>query len=361
MTKGKKYWILAVIGAVICGAGLWHVTDWASRTGKPSDMNIPSDTLPTENMTTGGSVDYPWKRLADMPQAREQHGFEQLNGILYVVGGMGSSHEENTVYAYDVSTDTWTTKAPVPVALQSPVLRAVNGKLYLIGGYDSTIPLKYNTTYEYDPVANTWTRKANTPTAREDMASAVIDGKIYVFGGITNPGHKITPAVEVYDPATDAWETKNNMPNPRCLGDFGCAYNGKIYLVSGTDTMKGYKYRLYPSMRVDEYNPATDTWTQKANIPTGRCYKEVEELNGLLYVVSGATASVKNHTYSTEVYNVSNNSWSVGPNTPYSARGAGLAKYDGKIYFCGGFSGRALKRLYSFDPNVNPANVDFTK
>ena len=198
-----------------------------------------------------------WQRLKDMPEPREQHGFEALNGILYVVCGQSAPRtHKRDVYAYNINTNTWTTKAPAPIALQSPVLRAVNGKLYLIGGYDSTIPLKYDTTFEYDPAADAWTRKANMPTAREDMASAVVDGRIYIFAGITNPGLEITAAVEVYDPVTDTWQFKTKMPNPRCLGDFGCAYNGTVYLVSGTDNLEGYGSTLFPGTRVDQYQPS---------------------------------------------------------------------------------------------------------
>jgi len=304
-----------------------------------------------------------WTRLADTPQPREQHGFEALNGILYVVCGQSAPRtHHNDVFAYNITTNTWTTKASAPIAMQSPILRAVNGKLYLIGGFDSTIPLKYDTTFEYDPADDTWTRKANMPTAREDMASAVVDGKIYIFGGITNPGSEITATVEVYDPLSDTWQIKSKMPNPRCLGDFGCAYNGRVYLVSGTDTMKGYGSHLYPRTRVDQYSPANNTWTRRADIPTASCYKEVEELNGRLYVISGATDSINDHTPRMEIYDIADNTWTAGPDAPYAARAAGLAKHNGKIYFSGGSSlGRYFKCLYSFDPNANPAKDELTK
>jgi len=335
-----------------------HLSSSADVNAKDKYDGIDS---PAESTRTGaGGL---WQQLKDMPEPREQHGFEALSGQLYVVCGQSAPRtHESTVYAYDISTNTWTTRAPAPIALQSPVLRAVNGKLYLIGGYDSTIPLKYDMTFEYDPAADAWTQKANMPTAREDMASAVVDGKIYIFGGITNPGLEITAAVEVYDPVTDTWQIKSKMPNPRCLGDFGCAYNGKIYLVSGTDTMKGYGSTLFPRTRVDQYEPADNTWTRRADIPTASCYKEVEELNGRLYVISGATESINHHTPRMEVYDIADNTWTVGPDAPYAARAAGLAKYNGKIYFSGGFSfGRYLKSLYSFEPNANPANDELTK
>lgn len=63
-----------------------------------------------------------------------------------------------------------------------------------------------------------------------------------------------------------------------------------------------------------------------------------------------------------DVYDISNSIWTVGPDAPYAARAGGLAKHNGKIYFCGGFSfGRYLKSLYCFDPNGEPANAERTE
>lgn len=128
-----------------------------------------------------------WVRLADMPEGLEQHGFEELNGLLYVVGGRSDTDHSNRTYAYDPASNTWSRKADLPpdvVGVQSPVLRAVNGKLYLIGGHNSQIHETFNRTFEYNPATNNWIEKAPMPTIREDMASAVVNEKIYVMGGL---------------------------------------------------------------------------------------------------------------------------------------------------------------------------------
>ena len=307
-----------------------------------------------------------WAQLADMPEEKSQHGFEELNGILYAVGGETGEpvYNSNTTYAYNISSNTWSQKADAPVAVQSAVLRAVSGKLYLIGG--NTGPTFINKTYEYDPSTNTWTEKADMPTAREDMGSAVVDGKIYVFGGLIRD--PVTPInkVEVYDPVANTWGTKANMPTNRWSGDFACAYNGKIYIVSSSDTFTGYP-NLYPITTVYEYDPVADTYTQKADIPTGRCYKEVEELDGKLYVMAGSTTpNCDAVTNKNEVYDVANNTWTEKVQTPYSALGAGLTKYDGKIYFSGGsFAGSGEQIQNSSyrlddptaDPELNKWNI----
>ena len=57
-----------------------------------------------------------------------------------------------------------------------------------------------------------WTRKADMPTARYGLSSSVVDGKIYAIGGTTDWQDIALAVVEEYDPATDTWSRKANMP-----------------------------------------------------------------------------------------------------------------------------------------------------
>lgn len=299
-----------------------------------------------------------WEQLADMPLAIEQHGFEELDGILYVVCGRRLGGHSNGTYAYNISSNSWTQKADVPISVQSPVLRAVNGKLYLIGGFESWIPEWYNTTYEYDPTTDAWTQKADMPTAREDMASAVVGGMIYVMGGLTR-GYRLN-ITEVYDPTNNTWSTVADMPDYKWSGDFGVSYNNKIYLISSTNVTIDYPI-LYPVATVYEYDPSGDTWTRKCDIPTARCYKEVEEIDGKIYVMSGSTDSCSTCSAKNEIYDINTNSWCTGTDTPYAAQGTALTKYNGRIYICGGMNGSRLKYLYRFNPNPTSEILDQTE
>ena len=69
----------------------------------------------------------------------------------------------------------------------------------------------------YDPATDGWSRKTDMPTARSFAGTAVVDGKIYAMGG--SAGARLNePAlavVEMYDPATDTWTRKADMPAPR--------------------------------------------------------------------------------------------------------------------------------------------------
>jgi hypothetical protein len=66
-----------------------------------------------------------------------------------------------------------------------------------------------------------------------------------------------------YDPVTDTWTSKTDMPTARRALSIGVE-NGKIYAIgSGTGGVSG---------AVEAYDPATDTWTQKADMPTARYF-----------------------------------------------------------------------------------------
>ena len=68
-----------------------------------------------------------------------------------------------------------------------------------------------------------WMRKADMPTPRAGLSASVVDGKIYAIGG----GAPVT-TVEQYDPVTDTWTEKANMRVPRvffstCVAERNCS------------------------------------------------------------------------------------------------------------------------------------------
>ncbi len=160
---------------------------------------------------------------------------------------------------------TWTQKADMPTPRWLYTSAVVNDKIYVIGGSTSEPDAKaLSTVEEYDPFTNTWTRKADMPTIRTDMigSSSVVDGKIYVIGGYNGGNSWGSPTVEEYDPATDTWTRKADMPTPR-WSLATCTVDGKIYAIGGApNSITGLNV-------VEQYDPTTDTWTRKANMPSG--------------------------------------------------------------------------------------------
>jgi len=121
-----------------------------------------------------------------MPTARTVLGVGVVNGILYAVGGISAAAPQgvSTVEAYDPTTDTWTTKAPMPTPRNSLTIGVMNGILYAVGGGNSSGFL--GTVEAYDPSADTWTTETSMPTARAGLEAGVVNGTLYAVGGF-NP------------------------------------------------------------------------------------------------------------------------------------------------------------------------------
>jgi hypothetical protein len=75
-----------------------------------------------------------------------------------------------------------------------------------------------------------------------------VNGKIYAIGGCTGMAN-VFPTVEEYDPATDTWTKKADMPTARELLST-TAVDGKIYAIGGD--MTGFPWTPTPTLEVYE-------------------------------------------------------------------------------------------------------------
>ena len=184
----------------------------------------------------------------------------------------------------------------------------------------------------YDPATDTWSTKANMPTSREGLAAAAIDGKLYVVGGWNDTDFPKVPwrsTLEVYDPATNTWSTKANMPTPR-INPAAVAIDGKLYVVGGRN-VDGYATGLDV---LEVYDPVTDTWSTKANMPTGRHGLAAVPIFGWLYAVGGQNS--QGLSKKLEVYDPVTDDWSTLDDMSTARKWLAAAAIDGKIYAAGG-------------------------
>jgi len=91
------------------------------------------------------------------------------------------------------------------------------------------------------------------PTPLSDVYATVgFGGKVYVLGGALNPA-TVTGLVQIYDPAADSWSTGASMPTPRAAAMAGVLCD-RIIVFGGFDGAT--------NLAVTEiYDPADDTWT----------------------------------------------------------------------------------------------------
>ncbi len=168
----------------------------------------------------------------------------------------------------------------------------VNDKVYIIGGSlfnNNAGPFGLSTVEIYDTQTNTWQRGADMPTPRTNAKAAVVNGTIYVFGGYNSKDNflqnwKMADRVEAYDPLTDTWTRKKEMPISRFYFGLGVVA-GKAYLIGGTTGLgDGQEQRMD---RVDIYDPATNTWSKGRKMPTRRDPGGVAVVNNRIYVIGG--------------------------------------------------------------------------
>lgn len=227
---------------------------------------------------------------------------------------------------------TWTQKADIPTARLFASSCELDGKIYVIGGAQ-TLNSSLSTMEVYDPATDTWdVTKADMPTARAELCVAAVNGKIYAFGGTESfNGTTIFGVVEEYDPLTDTWDTnKQPMPNPRKGATCG-VINNKIYVAGGA---------LNPNPiganKLEVYDPATDTWTQKAFMLAARYYPQCAVLSDTLYVIGGLSGSPWTGKKTVQKYDPITDSWESGTNMIYGRVGHTTNVINGIIYAIGG-------------------------
>lgn len=305
--------------------------------------------IPPTVTKTITSVDGTWTKRTNMPTERWEHNTCVVDGKIYVIGGAGPVYDAlRTVEEYDPATDTWTAKSEMFTARQGLSASVVNGKIYAIGGGVSSSSSysnidTFSIVEEYDPETDIWTTKSPMPTARGWHSANVVDGKIYILGGSQDAtpvgGHVLT--VEVYDPVTDIWSQKSDMPEARAAGS-GSVVDGKIYLFGGYGGKQ----------RVNEYDPLTDTWTQKADMLTRRVGSSTSVLDGKIYITGGFALGYTGVTI-VEVYDLTTDTWATATDMPTGRFGAYTSVVDGKMYVIGGmpnWPGKAYGIVEVYEP-----------
>jgi hypothetical protein len=87
---------------------------------------------------------------------------------------------------------------------------------------------------------------------------------------------------------------------------------------------------------VEEYDPVTDTWIQKADMITPRYYLAADAANGLIYAVGGY--DINNNALATvELYVPERDVWLDVMDMPTPRRGLSAVAANGRIYAIGGY------------------------
>jgi N-acetylneuraminic acid mutarotase len=198
---------------------------------------------------------------------------------IYLSGGLsGRKSYRDELYMYDPATNTWASKQPLPITGYWGATGVIDNKLYVVTSCrwqedclyygDYMLPSGHpdRWLFRYDPLTDTWTELAIPPSGTGGHVTMGIGGtigkKLYVGIGESN-------ILQVYDPVTNTWVEK---ATPRALRSGGAfaTLGARLYMAGGIRWNADGTYSEVRATNV--YDPATNTWTNKAPLPTPRAW-----------------------------------------------------------------------------------------
>jgi N-acetylneuraminic acid mutarotase len=194
-----------------------------------------------------------------------------------------------------------------------------------------------------------WQTLPNMPFSAADETVAQANGKLYIIGGYNNTASNPLNSNYQFDPATNAYAQKANMPTAR-WGVIAATVSNKIYAFGGqiaTGAGTGAN---------EMYDPATNVWATKASLPAGLSAQGV----------TGCTDGTKIYLFYNNLaysYNPATNSYaqlaSILPGQPMLSWGS-CSYVNGKIYVIGGYSNGAVSynRIYTIATNTWTCGAD---
>jgi len=179
---------------------------------------------------------------------------------------------------------------------------------YIAAGYNSSNDSCLSDLWQFDPVKNNWTQKAYMPgVARHSGVGFSIGNKGYLATGY-NP--KTTPQyfqdTWEYNPATNSWVQKASLPDLQGPGT-GARYDAVAFNI-GSFGYVGTGYNGSWLKDFWQFNPTANTWTAITNIPGNKRSGSVAFVyNSIAYIVTGTNNGVELHDF--WKYDPSTTSW----------------------------------------------------
>jgi N-acetylneuraminic acid mutarotase len=194
-----------------------------------------------------------------------------------------------------------------------------------------------------DQFLGAWRTGAPLPVEIAEVAAASIEAFIYTGGGFTPPGGTIGRWFGRFDTENDRWERRADLPVAVHHPGLAAA-GGKLWLSGG---YTGQLNVNQATNRLDMYDPVTDTWARKADMPGRRAAHFLVALDAKLYAVGG----VSDANASMWIYDLASSAWETRPGAPTLREHLGAAASGGKLYVVAGrWGGQRLGVLEAYDP-----------
>ncbi|MEO5720837.1 MAG: kelch repeat-containing protein [Chthoniobacterales bacterium] len=297
-----------------------RVAGWAAANPPkaPAEEAAP-DTLSDCSWSSAPAVPAP---ILDAPSVT-------VGANIYVFGGVSGGAVSANAYKFDGST--WTPIASLPVALEFASVVTDGTNVYILGGADVG-GTPQNTLYRYNVASNTYTTLAPFTTGTWNQASVIQNNKIYKFCG-TNSPLVSTNMLEIYDVASNSWTT--GAPYPLALSFVNAFARGDfIYAAGGLQSISG------PSAKTYRYDPVSNIWDDAAiaDLPAPRWGAAAANYQGDGILAGGYVAGTATENISATVtaWDAASNTWQTITNMLAARARMTGAVLSGSFYVFGG-------------------------
>ncbi len=203
---------------------------------------------------------------------------------------------------------------------------------------------------------NTWTKLNDVGMGKRERATGFSIGSLgYLCGGL-DTAEVIHKDLWAYDPQTDAWTQKADLPGAARRDAVSFVIDNYAFVGSGMDSISGPTGTTLKDFW--RYNPSTNSWSTVADFPgaggNGVYFATGFAVGGKGYLCGGKTGP---NLYSNQLweYKPSNNQWIQRANFPGGVRYQMLSFVVGnKAYVGMGTDQNIFKKdVYCYDPGAN--------
>lgn len=285
-----------------------------------------------------------------------EYAWFKIDDQLYVVGGRynSSSVINSPVWSLNLANGTWNQKkdfkwppefAPYRKKIYANELSYNNEGYIVLQTDDRKVEI-----WHYNATADTWNKVTDYPGAGADNLLCFISGnELFTGGGVKlelNNDHNVTDFWS-YNLENKNWIQLNDMPvKPAELWweNIACAANGKGYVFQFPD-------------KLWEYNPQSDSWTEKTKFPgPKRVTTRLVPVGNKIYLTGGYYSYLWNTSYKdTWEYSMTENSWKFKAFMPQFTNYGIATSYNNDVivglgYALYGYSYSDEPIIYKFSP-----------
>ena len=217
---------------------------------------------------------------------------------------------------------------------------------------------------EYDTPSRSWLRRASMRTPRTHLGLACVRERTLLamggFGDVGEPPYDYEgplTSAEEYDPATDAWYARADMPSARYHVTVASEPRGHVFVAGGFGSEFGHAAAAYGTERIlptfERFDPYTGQWVRKAPLPFaayGLGLAVFDCARRCKVIAAGGYGTSNRLLASAAVYDPLVDAWRVAAPMPHPRLGMTMLASANRpvAYAIGGYATRLTPRAPSF-------------